>query len=874
MTISESIEDNWRGAYDLLVLSESEYVDEIGQSGELIQPNFSGLSGSREIDGELLERIYNLEDVAVAAPLAFVGQLENPSYGAMLIAGDPAGAESEYFERPRLTRIFVRVEHSDGLRDQESVDQELYLATGPGEEFPEAEAVGDGFNLAAGTFDEDSWMVAINVYAVPALSSGLIAVDPSAESELLGEFGGMIQNLGAFDDLRQTGEDERCVDFRGGENLNYEEVPRGECLDDFLDEELLGGTGMPHVGQYEYFDEDEQDYVPGPVIPVVVNQNAYPELRSVLAVEELNVPEEIAAEFLATGELSVDVDEAPIANEFSEEIRISEELTPFTMPYLSLSLIEGIEAPPGSSRTSEPAIQPRLVEPLRVDPDASESIEPPEAAEDAVMLAPLDSVALDQSSIREQAYRELNEIPGEVSGEPLFAPVGSYIPEELDDVVNHPSYAPLGTYVASEVTVIEENEYEGNTLEPSFSGQGIVLPPPGGITSFTAYEELRGGVAADVVRVRVEGVEDYSSQSISRIEAVAADISELGLTVRVVAGASMAPVGMYVPEYFADGSDLGWTLEEWTSLGAAVHVEETQMAASWTLLAIALIGVTALAVAVQLQNLSPRRREAAMLETQGWGQGRTLAWFLIEEAPAVVLLIAGAAAVALLGTRPGTMLGNWAALGAVILVIVVTTWFATSRSPYSSWRTRQRVTRPAARVSAMGRRIAYSSPGSMALTVMGVLILVAVSVTYVLVVASARLTSGMSRIADVVTSQLLLPQAVLGVAAAAAGMIMLLSGIRAQLHENNAQHRVLLTVGWTQQELGRMVRHQLFAAVLPAAVLAAAAGTGVGLIQDIGEYAPVVIAISAVMPAVVVAGAAWWAAHYAKELYAEYQVVV
>jgi hypothetical protein len=149
---------------------------------------------------------------------------------------------------------------------------------------------------------------------------------------------------------------------------------------------------------------------------------------------------------------------------------------------------------------------------------------------------------------------------------------------------------PLGTYSSGAATVAS-GQHVGAALLPSFSGRGCLASALVRSPRWTRFVPRAVTGAPTSSRVRVADVEDCSPDSLTRIERVAADITGLGLDVRVVAGTSLAPAGIYLPDYFVDGSDLGWTVQAWTSLGAAVTVERASTAASVALLVIALSAV-------------------------------------------------------------------------------------------------------------------------------------------------------------------------------------------------------------------------------------------------------------------------------------------
>ena len=837
--VESTVGANWRGAYDLLVGGEGALSSAALETGGLVEENFASLGGSGGVSDDQLAAIGALPGVEVAAPLAFVGQLASPSYGLLVGAMEADGAGSEFFSRTRAFEVRVQVTADDGVQSQTLADSTTTLITGQADGAPTVTALGGPDGGTIYTSGDGVWGVDATVPGVPAMTSGLIAVDPVAEQALLAGSGQFLDALVQFDQQQASG----------------------------AKPETLAGLVDPVTHNYEHWTL-ANGYQEGPVVPVVVSSAAYAQLQGEVTFTPLDVSGTPVTDLMdpegtgITAAGSAVLDMATRGTPTTSTVDLTAGLTPFALPALSVALPGATEAPGGAATQSTPNLTPALPGlAVRTAPTAQQASTAPDAT--TLLTATAQGFANLGLDAKEQTYRLGATSATASAGVPLYAPVGTYTPGDVTGTADSASYVPLGTYSAADVQVAQPGEHQGAVLAPSFSGRGAVLPAPGAITTLTAYSALRGHGGADVVRVRVAGVQGYSPAALEAIGKVAAQISDLGLDVRVVAGSSLDQVGVYLPDFSAAG-DLGWTTQEWTSLGAAVRVEQAQLGATITLLIVALAGVSVLASVVQVAGTGRRRREAALLSSLGWSRGRIRRWFLTEDIPSLTLVVlAGIAAAATSTTAVARWVSGAAAL--VYAAVAMAGIYAAARTTSRSPRVATGPSRAARTAHQIGRRVARAHPASGALSATAVVVLTAGTVAFASVIATARLTAGTTRLAALVNTSLLLPQTILAVGALVAGAAMFVTGIRAGLLGSAAHHAMLVTTGWTRASLSASVRAQVIASLLPGIVLAVAVGalTTTRLSPDL--RLPLLI-LTVTVPALAAVAAAVWATRYAHNL--------
>lgn len=907
--VRATVSENWRGDYDLLVAPPGGLTEAAAETGGLIEQNFASLAADSHISEADLEQVAQVSGVEVAAPLAFIGQFASPALEVPVGAVVEDWQNSEFFEHVRIFTGSISTFYDDGMQLQHllSSPPETLFLTGLEEievpqslidsgQYSEEDVPVDGppemlmFDIAlhqCEDCEQDTWSEAqversvdadetAVVYetfeVVPELYSTMVAIDPTAERDLLGDAGVFLDSLIEFEQVRSNVGEGPC-DGEPTEDRQY-----GECLADLIDPDrfqhiheraFYGNTEEPAIdGESSDGPRPEAGEQLGPVIPIIYSDAEYPELFAEAAFPQRAVFEDTEREEVFGDDRFQEALYEDPSDYEAEVIDLSENLVPF-IPQLDLSFgLDGADAPQRSQAAETTQIAPDWT-PGRVErsePDPGLLHTAPDGVEVQLVNEPQGYHALDaELTSREARYRPWERNPVDTPRPPegtLLAPVDSYTPGEVLDE-DTASYVPLGLYAEAESTIVEPGEHQGRNLPPSFSGRGALMNSPGALTTLDAYSSYHDELQADVIRVRAEGVDDYSAENLSTIEDLALQIEDLGLDVRVVAGSSLAPVGVYLPEFYDDGTDLGWTVEEWTSLGAALQTEQAQTTASWILLMVSLAGVTLLACAVQLTAIRPRRAEAALLTSMGWTRSRIRRWFLTEDLPALVLVAAATAVALLLAASPvaqaTTAVAGPAFLVAVCLVAVAAT---PKRPPRPRRSDATGPALPARSPTTIGRRLARASRLATTLSGLALVVLVTTALTFVTVILTSRDQAGPTRIANLVNAEVLLPQTILAAGALTAGTIMFVMGIRRTLHQAADQHHMLLTLGWGRKHLSSCIRAQLLSSLLPGVVISGLIGVIALTTLNINALgAPIAVIIG--IPALGVTIALTWSARHA-----------
>ena len=815
--IGTTIENNGRGAYDLLVTAGSRVADSAAEHHGLIEQNFAAFAGTGGISINQLAEIRRMPGVDVAAPLTFVGDLTSPAYGVLVGARDPAGATEGFFtSAPQAFKVAITISTSDGVRTQtlSSTSCDIVVArVGSG---TSAKAIMAASGVVSANTEDLS--ADVTIPGVPALSSGMVAIDPVAEEKLLGPPGGFLSPLVKFDHERSAG------------------VDVGTLADLVPDRYNIERSALQTASSRDA------------VAPVIVSDSAYAPLSARVTVTALSGTAPSSAKVFQSTAIGVTaltaagqdwIDHATRGRTQTTVYDLTHDVVPFAEPYFSIPLPGAKNGPDGAADTSNASLVPKLVRPAPYTPASARRGTAPSGV--AAHLSAEDQGYVEISpTAKEQTYRPLGGIASGKTKSFLFAPLGTYSPGDVTGTAVDVSYVPLGTYSAGTATVTQAGPNKGDKLGPAFSGRGLELSAPGAITTLSALQAFRPTAGVDVVRVRIGGGRTYTPAIKKKIDDVAAHIADLGLSVRVVAGSSLAPVGIYVPRFFApqgaakEGKDLGWIRQEWTSLGAAVTVEHASLVGTAWLLAISLLAAVLLTAAVQALALRSRHREAALLIQLGWPRRRVFAWFLAEGSIGVSLVAVGA--VVALTFNLGNPLALGTSVSAVTLSLVLTVataWLAsrTVRSSTTSSRVPKRI-RTSRSPRAVGSRIAAAEPGASVIMALALAAIAGTAVAFAAVVDRAKRASGDSRLAEVVGQQLALPQAVLAVlSCVASGILFSIGAIVLRRHAAPVA-LMLMTTGWSGRDLAILTRASVSRPAVPGVLLGAGVGTALALALD------------------------------------------
>ncbi len=230
------------------------------------------------------------------------------------------------------------------------------------------------------------------------------------------------------------------------------------------------------------------------------------------------------------------------------------------------------------------------------------------------------------------------------------------LPEEL-------AVVPLETYFPPKAVLrFDENGVpaEPGVLRPTTDPYGYFISPPLFLTTLEAARAIAGDDCISAIRVRVAGVDRFSPEAQSKIEAVAAEIiNRTGLDVDIVVGSSPRPVLVHLP-------GIGYVEEYWVQKGVALTTHREVQKANLLLFA-AMLAVCALFIFnTTSTTVAGRIGEFGLLKALGW-RGSSLAGLVLREG--LLIGAVGGLAGTVLALGVAGVLGLVFPLGRALLIL-------------------------------------------------------------------------------------------------------------------------------------------------------------------------------------------------------------
>lgn len=821
--VSAAVDENFRGAYDLLIRAPQ---DEFGAATTrgLVEPNFLSFASGGGISLDQLTAVRAIPGVELAAPVATLGYLAQP-----LAAPDLLLQQQDIPTRPGLYHIRVEASTTDGPHrfPLRSWDVDLAIEPFDLQSYVADAAVGIEHFAAAGNTnggsgDEGSIQLTLSP-TLPAFRAPLLAVDPAAEAQLVGS---PLRGLDAF--AQVDSQSRRAGEF-----------DIGLIPDEFIlaqsDASLTNADGSGRV-----------------IVPVLINENSYAPLSFDVQIDQIGqsfpqLPDPAVGNVIALSkELAGDGTTRVAAAEYDVSSRIE--------PYQASSLAlpwPGSPLPDLVGGSGVQATQTGLLTAGR--PVYSTAAENPGVPTfEIAPTGPVDSAGnppTDPSFGEQQSYRTLLEQepadPQLQIAPPVVAPIGTFDLTSIGGSAESVNYVPLGAYNPPTSLLVQNPDgstVSGENISPTLNPVGFLDVPPLALTDLTAAVQIKGEAPIDAIRVRVAGVEGFDAESKSKLEAVATRVTAMGLRVDVVAGASPRDVRVYVPDYLppADGSDdftdLGWVSQRWTSLGAAAEVTAGFGAADRLLLALAVGAAAVFAAAAQSLQLATRAQEIAILRACGWSRKSLVGWLLNEVlvASVIVGILTVAVAVGLGRTVPEMLIG-----GLVVLVLPLATLLgipatlgrsalrqqAAGDVVHYGWAIRLvRVHRPAG----LALRGLLTRPARTVSTVLALSLGAAATATTGVLIVRSLVDAGPTLLAESIRNVVRPLQLTLVVVVGVGSLVMTAVALAVDARDRRAERRALLGAGWSPADLRRWTVAGLAwlggaAAVIAAALAALAA---------------------------------------------------
>ena len=819
--VQQTVAAGWRGTYDLLVRpADTPALTVDGQ--QLVPLDYLGFQ-TTGISREQWQRIAQLSDVEVAAPVAALGWVKNDSadVGLDLVDAEPGAV--------------YQIDVKAVVAGTEAVNTSALFAPAP---------TGGGVPLIAGFMQAAEFEDAagrkhtmIRLANLPATWGLVVGIDPEAEDQLIGlaSFAtGQYLRPGVSDLIDQaTGRQAVGVPVLTAEGSPIPgelsvSVSLVEGLTPAQVEDALASE--PITSQAEYETRIERIAALGRTIPVSSDSAALADL--LLPVRHANVS--LSAEGRLTGV------EAP-----SGGLAIDNNVV--LIPHL------GTYRPAGGGE-SQLSLEPQGAWEELVDPQLDKA-RPPDWQRPSATFGGDSTV-----------FREI-----EVSVPPAFklVPIGTFDRQAISATsAAATNYVPLGIYADIPREMIEDanGQAVGGSVPVSINPAGINPLPPVGLTNLEAVEALRGERFIDAIRVRVAGITGYSAASIQKVESVARQILGVtGLHVDVVAGSSPVDVRVAVP-------GVGVMSERWTTLGTAARIVTGAEGLSGILLAAVGLVVAAYLAAFGVFLTAEQAAELEVLRRVGWRR-RSIVGLLVTQATGLGALAAALSAglVTVLAAASGSQIPAWAIAAMAALVLLAHLVAAGAATLIRRGRRRT----PAA---SHGPRLSGARPIGMALSlaredpVRAIVVVAALTLSLSVagLVAAVEITSAgelRTTLLGQAVALRLAPYHLLAAAAAlfAAGALTLDAALLA-VERRLSLIGTLRAVGWRARDVRRLITAEVLAPAVMAGLLAAFVVSSAGIALQLGLLAvplglgilvagAVVGAIAAQMPARVAMGA-------------------
>lgn len=811
LVLAATLDENWRGEYDILVTQAGHDPAETGllHSDALVDAATGRLSVAD------LDLIRALPGVDVAAPVSLVSFAADDLIGApALWLPVPVSADG-VIGAPEAFRICVTgtVEDPTGQRQIEARDvlAFAYLPTyldvvrgegtmGEPRDIPLADAptltpAEGSLHFVSGVRDPATGTITLGIPVAPRPAATVALVDPVAERALLGDGADFLDPL---------------IDYAGDAASGIvviDHAPPDMALHVTVEQFAEVTAGVP--GSERYLQEISS-------------------AQGFSSVDNGNVPPRLVEGAATTLVDEYDVDVSALLDPFGDAmVRLGDLTAEQIAFYEPTSIAWAPRSVSGPSYLLPPDIASSGIG-ARIEPKGYASFgaytQAPVSAD-----APAGSVT-DYSKL----FGTVGRGPRGETLPPRFEVVGEITPAELGAVLDSPAAAPLGAYDVPVPSLTSGGER--GAPAPSITGFGIPGTNPIAIGSLSMLDGLDVERPISAIRIRVAGIDDYTPAAQRRLLNAVGALQALGFTATIVAGSSPQPldvvVGGYAYAQTAEGGgqsigDLGTIEQTWSRLGAVREADTAVSATGLALLSVSVLAVAMTFVVVQFAGISARRQTAGVLRGLGWRRSRIRRWFLAEDAVAVgLLLIAGAVAVALASVGWVTA----AAVGTVVAVALVTLALCSTlaaRPPRPRAERAERTAAAGLTFARMARRQITSALGSRVVLAAAASVLVVAVTAAIVAVTQGSELAGTTELAAVALTRGLAPHAALLAIAMASAIVLAVQSERMRPAEIREQGERLRAMGWPRAFVVRLRIAEIAAGIVPGLVVGAAIAVAV-----------------------------------------------
>ena len=870
--LNRTVDENSRGLYDILVQAKPDQEGD-GEGGALIQPEIA--NGQGGISFEQLEKIRNMGNTAVAAPISLVSRvsqnLEAPRLNAMdylgynsglagaITAGDPSAmdsakwpeAESVLSDTPKKYRLTATATSSDGVNQQTLFKTSAEGTLGKGRLVEEKTTGGSNVRIAgpegetgikfpapALGSEHNLFNLSVALPLAPEVTESVVAVDPAAERALLGTAGDFLAPLEKAPpaDARNAGAIGRHFESLFTTGLSMEQLEEGP---DFLGVKLK--YWAPLMTQYQQAKRDGLLTDESQAIPLIVRSGTSLDLQYSVKIEEIDSNGKVLKD-VGTVSRSLDKDYLPFVSKSPFALEWPGSTDHSKLLGSTASFSQGLYNP--ATWSTAFAAAPKYKDGDDAANGASDKTATPGDWVTVNRLPEKSSfgAAVDQTQrkpVEERAYRE-DLATGKKPATPMPMVYGTFNPGDVQAAAGDVNKLPLGGYDPAPMTLTKDangKDVEGTVLKPSLSATGLVSQSAGAITDYYGLAAARGydsnANVIDAIRVRANAPGNWK-QAQPDVEKLASAIRALGLEATVVAGSAREDVNIFVPGYSKDDSGkesaLGTVQQSWVRQDAADAVSGSLTGTNITLLFLTLLGATLLTGASTVSYIRQRRSEAGILRAMGWTQKRIRSWVLEEFAVGAAALAAAGIILSLLSWNLATVI-----VSATMLVI----YAAAALLAAQQLRHRvvidqepqhdDRLVTVDSPLTFANRQLTTNKFNSVSLAVAVGVFGAAVGALIALLIDIPR-AAGASALSGLAAASVALPSVILAVFGVLVGLLLTLVTGRFELHAKREYLGTLRAMGWNPDMLGqvRFFENALVGTVaLPLGVLGA---LGLGLL--------------------------------------------
>ncbi|WP_312476540.1 FtsX-like permease family protein [Neobacillus sp.] len=221
-------------------------------------------------------------------------------------------------------------------------------------------------------------------------------------------------------------------------------------------------------------------------------------------------------------------------------------------------------------------------------------------------------------------YRKPELTDPSLRNNPRLSPyfVGFYDPKKLTISKDPENELPMETYkIPTAKLVLNEDGQPVNPptqMNPTSNIYGYMMQAPTMLTTIEAAQQILGDKPISAIRIKVKNVTSLGEESQKRLESVAKEIEQqTGLETDVTLGSSPQPLLINIPKV-RNHEALGWIEQPWIKIGAAIGIfQETKLGYSGIIISTILVAMIYV-FSTSLVSFLTRKQEFAVLLAIGW----------------------------------------------------------------------------------------------------------------------------------------------------------------------------------------------------------------------------------------------------------------